>query len=140
MNTQHLCGMQKERAQHTIEDTLTLLECDIVSLRKEASLYKNVSIDTFKKLKVFTTHIIKNQVTLFELAMNDEKSWRFLEKRTATLSSTWNDRILLIRYLEVIVTLFDDLCDTQNLLNQLMMENLGLVLNQGPLLGSMFKE
>jgi hypothetical protein len=91
---------------HTIEDCLKLLECSVSSLRKEAVLNKNSSIATFKKLKVFTIQVIKNQVTLSELYMNDKKSWSFIEKRTATLPSSWHDRILLIQYLELVATIF----------------------------------
>ncbi|KAG1438712.1 hypothetical protein G6F56_012548 [Rhizopus delemar] len=130
----------KERIVHTIEDSLKLLECGVSSLKKEAVLNKNSSIATFKKLKVFAIQIIKNQVTLSELFMNDQKSWCFIEKRTATIPSSWRDRILLVQYLELVATLFDDLCETQHMLKQLMKENLGLILSEGPSVATMFEE
>ncbi|KAG2213421.1 hypothetical protein INT47_009095 [Mucor saturninus] len=99
-------GKLQENTGHTIEDCLKLLECGISSLRKEAILNKNSSIATFKKLKVFGLQTIKNQVTLSELYMNNDTSWNFIEKRTATLSSSWDDRILVIQYLELIATMF----------------------------------
>ncbi|KAI8336617.1 hypothetical protein BC941DRAFT_353896 [Chlamydoabsidia padenii] len=99
-------GMLKEHVTHTIEDCLKLLECSIKSLQKEATLNADASMNTFKKLKVFTIQVIKNQVTLSEVYMNDQKSWCFIEKRTATLPSRWDDRILLVKYLELITTLF----------------------------------
>ncbi|KAI9254753.1 hypothetical protein EDC94DRAFT_678836 [Helicostylum pulchrum] len=99
-------GKLQESTVHTIEDCLKLLESGISSLRKEAILNKNSSIATFKKLKVFGLQTIKNLVTLSELYMNNDTSWNFIEKRTATLSSSWNDRILLIQYLELIATIF----------------------------------
>ncbi|KAG1153747.1 hypothetical protein G6F37_010078 [Rhizopus arrhizus] len=99
-------GQLKECTVHTIEDCLKLLVCGVSSQNKEAVLNKNSSIATFKKLKVFAIQIIKNQVTLSELFMNDQKSWCFIEKRTATLSSSWHDRILLVQYLELVATLF----------------------------------
>ncbi|KAG0176617.1 hypothetical protein DFQ29_005883 [Apophysomyces sp. BC1021] len=133
-------GKLKERTVHTIEDCLKLLECGVFSLRKEAILNKNSSIATFKKLKVFGIQVIKNQVTLSELYMNDKKSWNFIEKRTATLPSSWHDRILLIQYLELVATIFDDLCEIQHVLKQLMKENLGLDLNESPSVATMFEE
>ncbi|KAG0748168.1 hypothetical protein G6F62_008153 [Rhizopus arrhizus] len=99
-------GQLKERTVHTIEDYLKLLVCGASSQKKEAVLNKNSSIATFKKLKVFAIQIIKNRVTLSELFMNDQKSWCFIEKRTATLPSSWHDRILLVQYLELVATLF----------------------------------
>ncbi|CAO0795180.1 unnamed protein product [Mucor circinelloides] len=90
-------GQLKERTVHTVEDCLKLLECG-VSLKKEAVLNKNSSIATFKKLKVFAIQMI-----LSVLFMNDQKSWWFIEKQTATLPSSWNDRILFVQYLEIVV-------------------------------------
>jgi len=92
-------GQLKERTVHTVEDCLKLLECG-VSLKKEAVLNKNSSIATFKKLKVFAIQMI-----LSVLFMNDQKSWWFIEKQTATLPSSWNDRILFVQYLEIVGTL-----------------------------------
>lgn len=99
-------GQPKERTVHTIEDCLKLLECGVSSLKKEAVRSKNTSIATFKKLKVFAIQMIKSQVTLSELFMNDQKSWWFIEKQTATLPSSWNDCILFVQYLELVATLF----------------------------------
>ncbi|EIE76204.1 hypothetical protein RO3G_00908 [Rhizopus delemar RA 99-880] len=90
-------GKLKENTVHSIEDSLKLLECCVFSLKKEAILNKNSSIATFKKLKVFGIQVIKNQVVLSELYMNNKKSWNFIEKRTATLPSPWKDCILLIQ-------------------------------------------
>ncbi|KAI8075626.1 hypothetical protein BDF21DRAFT_69616 [Thamnidium elegans] len=133
-------GKLQENTVHTIEDCLKLLEYGISSLRKEAILNKNSSIATFKKLKVFGLQTIKNQVTLSELYMNNDTSWNFIEKRTATLPSSWDDRILLIQYLELIATIFDDICDTHHLLKILMEENLGLSSNDGPTLRNIFEK
>ncbi|KAI8641550.1 hypothetical protein BD408DRAFT_444246 [Parasitella parasitica] len=108
-------GKLQENTVHTIEDCLKLLECGISSLRKEAILNKNSSIATFKKLKVFGLQTNKNQVTLSESSMNNVTSWNFIEKRTATLPSSWDDRILLIQYLELMAIIFDDICDTHHL-------------------------
>ncbi|KAI8083448.1 hypothetical protein BDF21DRAFT_451068 [Thamnidium elegans] len=133
-------GQLKERTMHTIEDCLKLLEYGVSSLKKEAILNKNSSIATFRKLKAFAIQIIKNQVTLSELFMNDQKSWFFIKKRTATISSSWYDRILFVQYLELVAPLFDDLCEAQHVFKQLMKENLGLLLNEGPSVVTMFEE
>ncbi|EPB87616.1 hypothetical protein HMPREF1544_05599 [Mucor circinelloides 1006PhL] len=128
-------GQLKERTVHTVEDCLKLLECG-VSLKKEAVLNKNSSIATFKKLKVFAIQMI-----LSVLFMNDQKSWWFIEKQTATLPSSWNDRILFVQYLEIVGTLLYDLCEPQHVLKQLMKENLGLILNnEGLSVATVFEE
>ncbi|KAI9472086.1 MAG: hypothetical protein EXX96DRAFT_597207 [Benjaminiella poitrasii] len=92
---------------HTIKDCLKLLEYGISSQRKEVILNKNSPIATFKKLKVFG-------VTLSELSINNDTSWNFIEKRTARLPSSWDDRILLIQYFELIATIFIPLVEAIN--------------------------
>ncbi|ORZ07374.1 hypothetical protein BCR42DRAFT_397289 [Absidia repens] len=123
-----------------IEDYLKLLECGISPLAKEVVSNKESTTATFKKLKVFSIQVIKNQVTLSELYMHDPTSWCFVEKRTSTLPSSWNDRLLLIPYLELVATLFDDLCESQHVLKSLMKENLGLVSGEGPCVETMFDD
>ncbi|KAG2211871.1 hypothetical protein INT47_004558, partial [Mucor saturninus] len=140
LNNMEAIIVEASSTVHTIEDCLKLLVCGISSLRKEAILNKNSSIATFKKLKVFGLKSIQNQVALSELYMNNPTSWNFVEKRTATLPSSWDNRILLVKYLELTATIFDDICDTHHLLQKLMEENLGLDSTDSRSLKSMFEE
>ncbi|KAI7890850.1 uncharacterized protein EV154DRAFT_543952 [Mucor mucedo] len=133
-------GKIQESTVHTIEDCLKLLVCGISSLRKEAILNKNSSIATFKKLKVFGLKSILNQVALSKLYFNNVTRWNSVEKRIATLPSSWDNIIILVKYLELIATIFDDICDTHHLLQKLMEENLGLNSADSRSLKSMFEE
>ncbi|KAG1582668.1 hypothetical protein G6F48_009009 [Rhizopus delemar] len=105
-------GRLKEHTSHTIEDSLKVLECGVAALKKEAIHYKNASLDTFKKLKVYSVQIIKTQVTLSELSLFNESHWKFVEKRSAKLPTNWNDRLEMIQYLELLATLF--VCNRQH--------------------------
>jgi hypothetical protein len=99
-------GRLKEHTTHTIEDSLKILECGVAALKKETIHYKNASLETFKKLKVYSVHVIKTQVTLCEMSLSDKDHWKFVEKRSATLPTDWDDRLGLIQYLELLATLF----------------------------------
>ncbi|KAG1623741.1 hypothetical protein G6F45_010687 [Rhizopus arrhizus] len=132
-------GRLKEHTSHTIEDSLKVLECGVAALKKEAIHYKNASLDTFKKLKVYSVQIIKTQVTLSELSLFNESHWKFVEKRSAKLPTNWNDRLEMIQYLELLATLFDDVLNTQLTQKELIKENLGLVSINGPTIGSISK-
>ncbi|CAO0793652.1 unnamed protein product [Mucor circinelloides] len=99
-------GQLKENTTHSIEDTLKILECGISSLRKEAAHYNDASLSTFLKLKVYGVHVIKSQVTLSEISLNDENHWKCIELRSAKLPTIWSDRIGLLQYMELLATLY----------------------------------
>ncbi|KAI7895280.1 uncharacterized protein EV154DRAFT_559695 [Mucor mucedo] len=122
-------GRLKEHTTHTIEDSLKILECGVATLKKEAMHYKNASVSTFKRLKVFSVQVIKTQVTLLELSLYDESHWSFVEKRSAKLPTNWNDRLQIVQYLELLATLFGGILDTQLVQKDLVKENLGLTLH-----------
>ncbi|KAI9354169.1 hypothetical protein BD770DRAFT_325080 [Pilaira anomala] len=99
-------GQLKENATHSIEDTLKILECGISSLRKEAAHYNDSSLSTFMKLKVYGVHVIKSQVTLSEISLDDETHWKCIELRSAKLPTVWSDRVGLVQYMELLATLY----------------------------------
>ncbi|KAI7884728.1 uncharacterized protein EV154DRAFT_427889, partial [Mucor mucedo] len=99
-------GQFKENVAHSIEDTLKILECGIASLRKEAAHYNDASLSTFKSLKVYGVQVIKSQVTLSAISLDDESHWKCIELRSAKLPTGWSDRIGLIQYLELLATLY----------------------------------
>ncbi|KAI8970145.1 hypothetical protein BDF20DRAFT_889586 [Mycotypha africana] len=84
-------GAIKENTSHTIEDSLKILECSVSALKKEVAHYKNASLKTFKRLKVYSLQVIRTQVTLSEMSLYDKNYWKFIEKRSAKLPTNWND-------------------------------------------------
>ncbi|KAG1136842.1 hypothetical protein G6F37_011750 [Rhizopus arrhizus] len=141
LNTNKLqYGAIKENTAHTIEDSLKILECSVSALRKEVAHYKNASLETFKKLKVYSLQVIKTQVTLSETSLYDKNYWKFIEKRSAKLPTNWNDRLCFVQYVELLATLFDGILTTQQVQKQLVKENLGLVEFSGPFVESISQE
>ncbi|CAO3690740.1 unnamed protein product [Rhizopus stolonifer] len=99
-------GQLKKNTTHSIEDTLKILECGISSLREEATHYNDASLSTFMELKVYGIHVIKSQVTLSEISLDDETHWKCIELRSTKLPTVWNDRIGLVQYMELLTTLY----------------------------------
>ncbi|KAI8886706.1 hypothetical protein K501DRAFT_269483 [Backusella circina FSU 941] len=87
-------------------DTLKILESGISPLRKEATRYNDASLSTFLKLKVYGVHVIKSQVTLSEISLDDETHWKYVELRRTRLSTVWSDKIYLVQYMEPLATLY----------------------------------
>ncbi|ORE07010.1 hypothetical protein BCV72DRAFT_335513 [Rhizopus microsporus var. microsporus] len=108
-------GHLKEHVTHSIEDSLKTLECK-----------------TFKKLRFYSVHVIKTQATLLEMSLSDKDHWKFAEKRSSTLPTDWNDRVDLLQYLELLVSLFDSVVSTQHVQKDLLKEYLGLVAFDDP--------
>ncbi|KAI7855409.1 hypothetical protein BDC45DRAFT_439245 [Circinella umbellata] len=94
-----------ENVGPTIEDTVKILECATSSLVHQQSKYKNASIETFKKLRVFSIHVIKNKITLSSTMLCDRYRWNHIELRSATIPSTWTHRLELLKYFELLATL-----------------------------------
>ncbi|KAG1043128.1 hypothetical protein G6F43_011734 [Rhizopus delemar] len=133
-------GTMKENTTYTIEDALKILECSVSALRKEVTYYKNASLKTFKKLKIYSLQVIKTQVTLSEMSLSNKTHWKFIEKRVAKLPTNWNDQLCFVQYLELLATLFDSILTTQQIQKQSVKENLGLVEFSGPSVESIIQE
>ncbi|KAI7882101.1 uncharacterized protein EV154DRAFT_568194 [Mucor mucedo] len=99
----------KKHMTNSIENSWKLIECSVSALRKEAAQFKDASnqadLTTFKKPKVFTILFIATQVTLSEMSCFNESSWKYIEKRTVKLPTTWDDHICVVPYVELLATL-----------------------------------
>ncbi|KAI8973815.1 hypothetical protein BDF20DRAFT_978379 [Mycotypha africana] len=99
-------GMLEEHTTHSLEDSLKILECNVASLRWQASHYENASLETFKKLGAYGLQIIKTQVTLSKTTIHDKNRWKNIEMRSAQLPRSWDDRLMLLEFLELLATLY----------------------------------
>ncbi|CAO3638361.1 unnamed protein product [Mucor hiemalis] len=99
-------GMVNEHTSHSIGDSLKILECNVAALKKELIHYENAALALFKSLGVYGVQIIKTQVTLSKMTVQDGSYWRNIELRSAQIPTTWGDRFLMLQYLELLCTLF----------------------------------
>lgn len=99
-------GTVKELVTHSIEDSLKILEYSVSALKNELMQYPNASLETVKKLKVYSLQVIRTNVTLCEMSVHDSGHWKFIEKRSAKIPTNWCDRVCYVQYIELLATLF----------------------------------
>lgn len=63
-------------------------------------------LETFKKLGAYGVQIIETKVTLCKTMVHDKNHWKNIELRSAQIPKTWNDRLLMLEYLELLGTLY----------------------------------
>ncbi|KAL9542023.1 hypothetical protein MBANPS3_008822 [Mucor bainieri] len=129
-------GMMEEHTTHSLEDSVKILECNVAALREEATSYQNASLSTFKKLGAYGLQIIKTQATLSKTLYHDKQHWKNVELRTAQIPTTWDDRLLLLEYLELLATLYIELQHAQNIEAKLLEERVNVNRPSGQLVRS----
>ncbi|KAF7725451.1 hypothetical protein EC973_009625 [Apophysomyces ossiformis] len=104
-------GISQENVPHTLDDTIKLLECSTKSLLSEASVRKEASFESFKKMKVYCLHHV--------------------EVRSAVVPTRWNERILWVKYFEMLATLMIGLREMDALRKRMDLEAAGLLEYEG---------
>ncbi|OBZ81520.1 hypothetical protein A0J61_10434 [Choanephora cucurbitarum] len=119
-------GLLQENVSHTLEDTLKLLvECN-GALCYALSQYKNSRLKTVIKKSTFGIQIIKNTLTLSKMNLKEDRLWKFVELRSATIPTNWNDRFNWVKMFELIATLFLCLKEEVRVDMEMKRENSGL--------------
>ncbi|CAO3637994.1 unnamed protein product [Cunninghamella blakesleeana] len=93
-----------EDGDHTVEDSLKLLECTSKCLQLEMMNYRSASFDTFKKRCIIGIQVIGNKITLTSTKLGDN-TYYYVEQRSALVPRNWEDRKYWIRLLEFLLKL-----------------------------------
>ncbi|KAI8997730.1 hypothetical protein BDB01DRAFT_772225 [Pilobolus umbonatus] len=56
-------------------------------------------------MKVYGVHVIKSQVTLSEISLDDETHWKCIDLRSTKWPTAGSDRVGLVQYMELLATL-----------------------------------
>lgn len=78
--------MVEEHTTHSLEDSIKILEYNVVTLREEACHYESTSFETFKK-----------PVTLTKTTIHDNHRCKNIERRSTQIPGTWDDRLLMLK-------------------------------------------
>ncbi|KAI7893714.1 uncharacterized protein EV154DRAFT_479012 [Mucor mucedo] len=97
-------GMVEEHTRYIIEDSMKILESNLASLREETCHFENVSLETFKEFSAYGVTLTK---------IHDKQRWKNIEMRSSQIPRTWDDRLLLLEYLELLGTLYIELSYSQ---------------------------
>lgn len=132
-------GMVEEHTIHSLEDSMKILKCNVAALIQEACHYENASLETFKKLDVYGIQIIKMQVTLSKTMTHDRHRWKNIEMRSAQIPRTWDDCLLMLKYLELLGTLYIELLHAQEVEGKLLEERVNVDRPSDPLVRSIME-
>lgn len=95
----------EEYMDHSVNDTWNLITMATNSLRGELLRFSNASLDTAKRLAIFGTQCIRNQLTLTKTSLHDPNKWQFVELRSATVPVTWDERANIVPVFKLLATI-----------------------------------
>ncbi|KAL9545861.1 hypothetical protein MBANPS3_006945 [Mucor bainieri] len=116
-----------ENVKHLLGDTLKNLKNATDCLKHMISEYKASSYATFKKVKIFSVHIIHDTMTLIQYAVMDPQKWQAVECRSAVVPLLWSNRDNYVKVFELFAFLWEQLKKQNEVLQLLKKERLGLV-------------
>ncbi|ORX55214.1 hypothetical protein DM01DRAFT_306714 [Hesseltinella vesiculosa] len=119
-------SMGKEDIQHTLGDTLKLLDCSTSSLMCLASKVPNASMATLRKISVVTLQVIANKITMFATHICHGSKFEVVEVRSCLIPTTWQDRYHNVQFLELMICCAAELTKVSNLLQDLIKESQGV--------------
>ncbi|KAJ3176024.1 hypothetical protein HDU87_005541 [Geranomyces variabilis] len=81
-------GLDKEDLEHTIGDSLKLIENAVMGLRHEMAENKNASAASMTKRMVMTVQAVRDVLTLSYACIGADGKWEILEVRSAKIPRT----------------------------------------------------
>lgn len=123
---------------HSIEDCIKNIKNGTDSLKFIMSKYKNASISTMKKVKIYSVQIIQTRMSLFCYQLKDGQKWSCHECLTAEMPLQWSKRSLLLPVWEMFAFLHEELIAQEKVHADLLKESLGISNAEGDKISSLF--
>lgn len=96
----------KQNILHTIDDSIKNLKSATDSLESFMSNYGRSSFETFKKVHVYSIHVIQKRLTLIQYSLKTPNTWKVIECSTAEIPLIYDARKKLIKILELFAFLY----------------------------------
>lgn len=126
---------------HSVEDCIKNVKNGTDSLKYIMSKYKEASLDTMKKLKVFSIQIIQTKMTLVCYQLSTSRKWKAYECGSAEIPLVWSKRKFLLGALEMFAYLYHELLEQEKVYDEITNEALGLKSLDGQIrVTSLFKD
>lgn len=120
-------GFEREKVNHSLDDTLKLLvECSN-SLLGTIKQNKTASIDTMTKKCSLGIQVIKQTLTLTKMTLSKSGKWKLVEMRSARVPTSWQLRANWNPLFEMLATIYHELLEQRKLDIQITNEVCGLV-------------
>ncbi|ORX55579.1 hypothetical protein DM01DRAFT_1304087 [Hesseltinella vesiculosa] len=104
-------------SEHTLEDTLKIMECGQIALMAEMNDYRQAAYDTFLERKVIGIQYIRNKLTLVSISILPSGKWACISERSAIVPRNWVDRFHWLQTMELLVR-FKDLLEHQDVVTE----------------------
>lgn len=118
---------EQQNYNHSVEDCLKNIKNGTDSLKYVMSKFKNASINTMKKMKIFSVQIINTKMTLICYQLHSGNKWQAYECCSCTMPLLNNQKSLLIPVFEMFAYLFEEIATQKPLYETLRQESLGLL-------------
>ncbi|CAO3595880.1 unnamed protein product [Absidia cylindrospora] len=113
-------------SEHATEDTLKQMSNTSNCLKMEMKKYKLASYDTFLKRQIFGIHFIHDKMTLTSTRMESPNRYSFIEVRSATIPTKYEQRCDWIKVFELLLKLKASLIEQEKLTSLLEEQRVGL--------------
>ncbi|KAG2206232.1 hypothetical protein INT45_013151 [Circinella minor] len=120
-------GGLEEDLDHTLNDSLKLLENLAAILNTYRAKYLNSNKTTFSKLKVFGIQCIKPTITLVSVSASGDGKYLYQTPRTSQIPITFDERHHLLSLFELLAYLLDVCQEQSEVVAQLQKEHTGYV-------------
>ncbi|KAI9087738.1 hypothetical protein DFS34DRAFT_517783 [Phlyctochytrium arcticum] len=120
-------GLLEECVEHTMDDSVKLIEAATYALKEHIRKNKDASFDTVKKRAVFTLHVIRNTLTLGCVGLApDGARWEVIELRSAELPTCWENAGAALGVAELLATLYQHIKAQKTVQKVISLETNGL--------------
>ncbi|GAA5796137.1 hypothetical protein HPULCUR_001506 [Helicostylum pulchrum] len=120
-------GGLEEDIDHTLGDSLKLLENIAAILNTYRSKYLDSNKTTFSRLKVFGIQCIKTTITLISVSAPGDGKFLYHTPRTSQIPTTFDERHHLLSLFELLAYLLDICQEQDEIIKQLQKEHTGYV-------------
>ncbi|GAN11535.1 hypothetical protein MAM1_0668d11100 [Mucor ambiguus] len=123
---------------HSIDDCIKNIKNGTDSLKFIMSKYKNASISTMKKVKIYSVQIIQTRMSLICYQLKNGQKWSCHECLDAEMPLQWSKRSLLLPVWEMFAFLHEELIEQGKVHADLLKENLGITNVESDKITSLF--
>jgi len=131
---------KEQNYTHSVEDCIKNLKNGTDSLKYIMSKYKNASISTMKKVKIYSVQIIQTNMSLVCYQLKNGQKWSCYECFAAEVPLLWSKRSLWLPVLEMFGFLHQELIEQEQVHAELLKESLGIANVEGDKISSLIDD
>ncbi|KAI8363816.1 hypothetical protein EDC96DRAFT_511837 [Choanephora cucurbitarum] len=112
---------------HVLEASLKNIQSATDAIKSVMCAFPNASTKTMKEIEVFSAHLIQTKLTLLRYSVKSKSTYKVVECSSALLPTTFEEKNYLIAIYDIFTFIYNELNKQQKVMEQLELEQLGLV-------------